>query len=59
MPLMDRVKALFGSEPRTYEYWCPNCETSFESRKADMSTVSCPECGETRVRASAKADPVG
>lgn len=56
MTLMDRLKALFGSEPRTYDYWCPNCESSFESEKADMSAVSCPECGETRVRASTMAE---
>jgi len=55
---MDRLKALFGSEPRTYDYWCPNCDRSFESEKADMSTVSCPDCGETRVRASAMAEKV-
>jgi len=58
MTLMDRLKALFGSEPRTYDYWCPNCDRSFESEKADMSTVSCPDCGETRVRASAMAEKV-
>jgi putative FmdB family regulatory protein len=58
MTLMERLKALFGSEPRTYDYWCPNCDTSFESPEADMSSVDCPECGETRVRASAMASPV-
>ncbi|WP_323675585.1 zinc ribbon domain-containing protein [Halorubellus sp. PRR65] len=58
MSLVDRLKGLFGSEERTYEYWCPNCEATFESTKADMSSVHCPECGETRVRASAMADPV-
>jgi putative FmdB family regulatory protein len=53
---MDRLKALFGSEPRTYDYRCPNCESSFESENADMSSVQCPECGETRVRASTMAE---
>jgi DNA-directed RNA polymerase subunit RPC12/RpoP len=56
MSLLDRVKSLFAKEPRTYEYWCPNCETTFESPKSDMSTVHCPVCGETRVRSTQMAD---
>jgi putative FmdB family regulatory protein len=56
MSFVDRLKTLFGSEKRTYEYWCPNCEHSFQSKKADMSSVQCPDCGETRVRAAAMAE---
>jgi len=56
MSLIDRLKGLFGGQDRTFEYWCTNCETAFDSHKADMSTVSCPECGDTRIRASATVD---
>ncbi|NHN41327.1 hypothetical protein G9C85_06710 [Halorubellus sp. JP-L1] len=53
MSIIDRVKSMFGTEQRTFEYWCTNCESTFESPKSDMSTVSCPSCGETRVRSAA------
>jgi len=56
MSIIDRVKAMFGTNDRTFEYWCTNCESTFESPKSDMSTVSCPECGETRIRSAKTAE---
>jgi|GEM_PF-1344636 DNA-directed RNA polymerase subunit RPC12/RpoP len=56
MPFMKRLRGLLGSEPRTFEYVCMNCDAEFESQKSDMSSVSCPECGATRIRAGSMAD---
>ena len=56
MSLIDRLKGLFGGQQRTFEYWCTNCESEFESPKSDMSAVSCPRCGDTRVRSTKTVD---
>lgn len=56
MSLMDRLRGLLESEPRTFEYTCMNCDAEFESQKSDMSSVSCPECNATRIRAGSMPD---
>lgn len=51
MGLFEKLKIPFGQEDRTFKYECMNCGTTFESEHADMSKVSCGECGAARVRA--------
>jgi putative FmdB family regulatory protein len=46
---------MFGQEERTYEYVCDRCEREFESSKADMSAVACPDCRSTKIRALSTA----
>lgn len=50
MGLIETIKQTFSAEPRIYEYDCSFCDARFESRKADISTVTCPECNSTDVR---------
>jgi DNA-directed RNA polymerase subunit RPC12/RpoP len=54
MGLFDSVTGLFGGTDTRYAYMCDKCETAFESEKADMSTVSCPECRSTKIRAQSE-----
>lgn len=53
MGILDTVRSMLGGEDRTFEYRCDRCETRFESSEADMSAVSCPECGSTKIRSVA------
>jgi DNA-directed RNA polymerase subunit RPC12/RpoP len=50
MKLLDSIRGVLGGGERTYGYVCENCEAGFESPKADMSAVQCPECHGTRIR---------
>lgn len=50
MGLITKLEGLLGSDERSYRYVCTNCEATFESSRADMSKVSCPECAAARVR---------
>jgi DNA-directed RNA polymerase subunit RPC12/RpoP len=57
MGLLTKVRGLFESDDRTFNYQCTNCEATFESPHADMSRVSCPECAATRVRSVSMTEP--
>lgn len=53
MGVLDSVRGLFGTDERTYQYICEQCEREFESTKSDMSAVACPDCRSTKIRAVA------
>lgn len=52
MGILDSVTEMFGGEDSQYEYVCNQCDAAFESAKADMSEVSCPECRSTKIRSA-------
>ncbi|MFD1646262.1 zinc ribbon domain-containing protein [Haloarchaeobius litoreus] len=55
MELIDSVRGLFSTDERTFQYVCDRCETEFESTKSDMSSVACPDCRSTKIRAVSPA----
>lgn len=55
MPVLETLKEYLGGQEQSYDYECTNCGSEFESPYADMSKVSCPECGGSRVRSATPA----
>jgi putative FmdB family regulatory protein len=53
MPVLDTLKEMLESQDQSYDYRCTNCDAQFESPRADMSKVSCPECSAARIRSAA------
>jgi putative FmdB family regulatory protein len=49
MAVLDKLKAVFGSEDRTYLYQCSDCDRTFEATTPSASRASCPDCEESRV----------
>lgn len=50
MGIVDKVKKLTGGGgPRTYDYECEQCESTFVAEARNPNDVSCPDCGSARV----------
>lgn len=45
MGFIDQITDLVGGDDQTYRYRCSNCGATWQSQTADMSEVSCSECG--------------
>jgi len=48
MGIINSSTSWFGSQDRTFEYVCQNCDAEFTSQKAKMTDVDCPECHATQ-----------
>lgn len=49
MGLLKSVKAFIGGTDRTFQYVCEDCGAEFESPRAKMAEVDCPECHSTQI----------